>query len=413
MVVVRHTPPNADRPEPGAPSHSQPGYLFHVQKQPLRARRSGTPPPRSKHLPPDSKPGQHLFRTHVRTFSIVLAGMLLFLVAAILTASRSWQAKRTRTSSISVTQVGGDEEEATTYQIAIAGDDEETRRMRARSVTNTGPDLLAPDTDTIPRAMMFARRGDAMQAEGRYEEAAKLYRDALSIWPHLARVRGELGRLYLRLRQFDKAEESLERAIEADPGAGDLINDLGVVYFQQKRLGKAIELFNAAIRIDPAFASSYYNLVLCHVAMGDPAEAWRSLDRYLAIRPNDAKGLKEKAFLQAANNDYTNALATIEAALNSAPEWPALHLDAAAISALMGREEDALKHLAQAQQNASLATVYLVYQQPAFRDIRRSEAGKVFEKSLAAKAREMARESREQDTKTPGDEPELSAGPPS
>jgi hypothetical protein len=67
--------------------------------------------------------------------------------------------------------------------------------------------------------------------------------------------------------------------------------------------------------------------------------------------------------------------------------WPSLRFDAAATAALMGRSENAIVHLQKAEALASPSAVYLVYQQPAFREVRLSETGRAYLKELVERAR--------------------------
>ncbi len=125
------------------------------------------------------------------------------------------------------------------------------------------------------------------------------------------------------------------------------------------------------------------------IGMGDKAAAEQALDTYLRLRPHDAQALKERAYLYAYRGAYDEALATLRRAMITSPDWVPLYVDAAATAAVLGWISDALHYLDQAAALTSPTAVYRIYRKPAFRDVRRTEAGRTFEWTLAERAGEM------------------------
>jgi tetratricopeptide (TPR) repeat protein len=246
------------------------------------------------------------------------------------------------------------------------------------------------DGKAARKAVFTARRGKALEASGHYEEAIKRYREALEIWPHLTPVWAQLGRAYLNQKDYAKAQIALQRAIEIDPNSTEAMNDLGVAQLFQNRYDKALELFNASAQLDVQFAPAYFNQALCHLAMSDRTNAWRSLQQYLQFEPGDPKTLKELAFLDAADGRYEDALVNLQKAMVRVTNWPILYFDAAAASALAGKTNDTFNFLQHAESITSPRAVYQMYQEPAFRQLRATERGKNFEQGLAERAREGA-----------------------
>jgi len=221
------------------------------------------------------------------------------------------------------------------------------------------------------------------------------YREALDIWPYLTSVWGQLGRLYLRTRDYPRAQIALEKAVENSPGEAALLNDLGVAYLYQGKIAKARDVFDAAMEVDPQFAPSLFNIALCYINQNDAGNARDHLVRYLREKPSDPRALRELAFLDALEKHYQEAMEGLESALSYAPDWPLLYFDAAAVSALMGRPDQAVNYLEKVEPLTDPATVYRLYQEPAFREIRLTELGKLFEQELAKRARERIEEQKE------------------
>jgi tetratricopeptide (TPR) repeat protein len=372
-----------ERPRPPAGGGSQ-DFPFRIQKPEPDLPPDEVPDDRPAHRrAPIRDPWRHILFVNLRTFLIVGAGMSVFFALAMFTSIRAWRLKEAR---------------ATSTKPATAQDSEARGRRRIKDPTRLenaewgrrAGSAGQSDTDAIHAALLLAKRADALVESGETREAIDLYTEALTVWPHLTAARIKLGRLFLTMRDYIRAQEYLEAAVDNDPGSPDLINDLGVSYFHQRRITTAMKQFKSAVQIDDRFAPAYFNLALCHLSMADQNSARDYLHKYLLLVPDDTRALKQKAFLDATDGDYTNAMTTLQQAISIDSNWPSLRFDAAATAALMGRGGDAIVHLQKAETLASPSAVYLVYQQPAFREVRLSEQGRAYLKDLVERARERA-----------------------
>jgi tetratricopeptide (TPR) repeat protein len=309
--------------------------------------------------------------------------MGIFFMLAMFTSIRAWRLKEVRATS---TKPAATQDAGTKNLPRI----KDSIRIENADWGRRGGNTTKSDNDAIHGALLLAKRADSLVESGDAREAIDLYVEALTTWPHLTAARIKLGRLFLTLRDYIRAQEYLEAAVANDPGSPDLMNDLGVAYFHQRRITTAMKQFKSAAQIDDRFAPSYFNLALCYLSMADQNSARDYLHKYLTLVPDDTRALKQKAFLDASDGDYTNAMTTLQQAISLDSNWPALRFDAAATAALMGRGNDAIVHLQKAETLASPSAVYLVYQQPAFREVRLSEAGRAYLKDLVERARERS-----------------------
>ncbi len=196
------------------------------------------------------------------------------------------------------------------------------------------------------------------------------------------------GRTYLETRAFDHAEIALGRTAVADPGNLAWVNDLGVAFLHQHRIDCALEIFEAVIDLNPHYAPAHFHRALCYLSRKDEAEAEQALDTFLRLQPNDARALQERAYLQASRGEYRESLESLQRAMSAAPDWAPLYIDAAAAAALWGRVDQAIRYLHAVEAVTSPNAVYRMVQQPAFRDLRHSDAGQEFKRRLAERARE-------------------------
>ena len=365
------------------PPSAGPGNVYHKQAKTPRSRRepthridSGMPPPPRR---AEGNPMKRTLTANVKRFVLFSIAMAILMFVSIRALYVIW-AKRDQqiqaTTPITVPRTKPEPAQPTPTPTT-----KETKKPQ-----EAGSEL---DTEAIRKAVFLARRAKTLEQAGNVTDAIARYREALDVWPYLTQVWAQLGRLYLQTREFSKAQVALEKAVENDPGAADILNDLGVTYLYMGQTAKAMKVFEAAIEIDPNFSPSYFNKALGCLAQGDKASARSYLQRYLQIKNDDPRALRELAFLEASDQKYEEALRLIERAIIAQPDWALLYFDAAASAALMGLTDKSIGYLEKAEPLSSPATIYRLYKEPAFREVRLSTAGKQFESRLADKAREI------------------------
>lgn len=129
------------------------------------------------------------------------------------------------------------------------------------------------------------------QKEGRYDEAAKLYREVLRAQPKKADALRMLGVLTIAEGKIDEAERLFRRAVAAAPDFVNAILDLGMALKEQSRIEEAIECFRQATRLEPRNVKAHYQLghILAPAALSN--EAIESYERVLEMRPNHTGAL--------------------------------------------------------------------------------------------------------------------------
>ena len=398
--------------EPGDTLNPPPRSLYHKERPVARTRMPAAPAPMpqaskaTQPVPPaprrnEPQPGmQHLLR-NLKVFGSVFAGMILLLVVSIIALNIIWSVRDQELASEPRAELMPTNAPAGRLAVAVPVETGGVSVLTARPVEL--------DTERIRRAAFLAKHAQSLEEGGSLPEAIERYREALEVWPHMNAVWGQLGRAYLRTREFSKAQFALEKAVQGSPGTAGLMNDLGAALLYQGQIPRAIDLFEAAVEIDPLFAPAQFNLALCHMASNDRVAARQMLEQYLRLKSRDARALRELAFLDALETNYEAAMASLERALGEMPDWPLLYFDAAAVSALMGRMDQAISYLQKAEPISSPRAVYQIYREPAFREIRLTELGKEFEHDLASRARTRMEEEIPPENINPPSEPLVSS----
>jgi tetratricopeptide (TPR) repeat protein len=95
------------------------------------------------------------------------------------------------------------------------------------------------------------------------------------------------------LKEYEKAIEDYNKAIELDPKFAIAYTNRGVAYDKLKEHEKAIEDFNKAIELDPKNVAMYLNLSEAIIIMGDYKSASKNIAKALYLSPE----IKDKAML--------------------------------------------------------------------------------------------------------------------
>ncbi|MGE0886398.1 MAG: CHAT domain-containing protein [Blastocatellales bacterium] len=117
-------------------------------------------------------------------------------------------------------------------------------------------------------------------------------------------ARHALGRLYLLLGEFIKAEEQLTEALKSSPQNAKIHADLAAVYYERSKfdpypaLSNALKHYDSAIRIDPQLAEAWFNRALCNEEMGRDESARKDWERYLELDSNSEWAEEAKAHLK-------------------------------------------------------------------------------------------------------------------
>ncbi len=118
-----------------------------------------------------------------------------------------------------------------------------------------------------------------------YHEAVNAIHHAIEIDPGEAKYHYHLGRLYLKMRELEQAEQAFRKALQLMPpnrytgGHGAL----GYVLCQRGKWAEALEQYKACVRIDPTDPNCYYYLGCVHDVLGQSKEAISHLRTYLGM----------------------------------------------------------------------------------------------------------------------------------
>jgi uncharacterized protein (TIGR02466 family) len=196
---------------------------------------------------------------------------------------------------------------------------------------------------SYPQAfILYNVLGVAQEGQGKYEEAAVTYRQALQIDPGVAEIHFNLGVALDNLGQAEEAVACYRKAITLSPRLAVAHFNLGFVLQQQGLFAEAVASYRKAVAIEPSFYEAYGNLGTVLQKQGKLEEAVASYRKALAIHP-DARGhfnlgtaLRDQGKHAQAGDCYLKALALD-------PNYADAHNNLGEIFRDQGRMDDAIK----------------------------------------------------------------------
>jgi tetratricopeptide (TPR) repeat protein len=133
----------------------------------------------------------------------------------------------------------------------------------------------------------------AMLKQERYEPGIALLLKMTEKIPRLTAVHINLGIAYARTGDLDRAEASLNKALESDPKQPVAYNELGMLQRRKTQFAKARASYEAALAQSGDFQYAHRNLaILCDLYLGDYTCALEHYEAYSRIVPEDTDVVK-------------------------------------------------------------------------------------------------------------------------
>jgi len=142
------------------------------------------------------------------------------------------------------------------------------------------------------------RLGSIYDSQGKTDLAREQYRAATVQDKKNTKAWTLYGDLSFRLGDLNEADGAYQRALDLDPGNGDLYNNLAWVSVQQgKDLEKARELVGMALELKPGNRPYYLDtLGVVLLRQGKASDAVTALKESVATIPADQSGLLAEAY---------------------------------------------------------------------------------------------------------------------
>jgi tetratricopeptide (TPR) repeat protein len=123
------------------------------------------------------------------------------------------------------------------------------------------------------KALNLYQKGTAAVKKGDNKAAVQFFSDAVAAYPNFPLALGDLGMLYIKLTQMDKAAETYEELLKLKPTDAAAHLNLGIVRYNQKKFEEAETHLRKALDLKSTGPMAHYYLGLTLVNLKRHSEA--------------------------------------------------------------------------------------------------------------------------------------------
>ncbi|MFZ5799681.1 MAG: tetratricopeptide repeat protein [Thermodesulfobacteriota bacterium] len=190
--------------------------------------------------------------------------------------------------------------------------------------------------------------GDALDRQGKKQEAMDRYLAALAIRPDYARARYNLGNTLASLGRTEEALYHYQATLVIFPEFAQAHNNAGVLLARKKRYLEAKEHFAAALAQEPDYADARNNLADLQTLLRDLAEKIAAARKQLAADPDNGDLHNDLGLLHRESGDPAMAEYHFQEALRRNPGFAGAHNNLAILYAERGDLSRAAEHFQRA-----------------------------------------------------------------
>jgi len=188
---------------------------------------------------------------------------------------------------------------------------QEVKNLSDKAVTELEAAKAAAGEKDTNLNLIWARLGDAYDADGRADDAANAYKQAIALKPS-ADYYNNLGGILGRAGKIDEAMAAFSKSAELNPaGAAQAYRNAGITMYNVGKMKEAVEPLKKATELDPKSAQAWYLLGAALVGSMDYKQVGTKLEvivqpgtveayqKALELDPNGTYGQQAKQGLEA------------------------------------------------------------------------------------------------------------------
>jgi tetratricopeptide (TPR) repeat protein len=158
--------------------------------------------------------------------------------------------------------------------------------------------LIYKRTDPPDRLTAQLNHADALEAQGKLDDAAKEYRKAFAIDPNSCVAYNKLSIVLDKQGLTQDALKELRLSLAIQPEQTTAHTQMGSIFEKMQKFPEAVEEFNQVVRLDPANAIAHTDLAVALFQMGDDEQAVEQFNDAVQIDPANATTRKNLELAQ-------------------------------------------------------------------------------------------------------------------
>lgn len=132
---------------------------------------------------------------------------------------------------------------------------------------------------------------------------------------------------FLNAKQYDKAIEYCNKALEFNPSNATAYDYRGFAYRNLDNNTKALADFNQAIRILPTYDNAYLQRALVYSSLGNKAMAIADNSKAIALNPKNVEAYFNRGSLYHEKENYTLAILDFTQAITISPDFASYYVE--------------------------------------------------------------------------------------
>jgi tetratricopeptide (TPR) repeat protein len=156
------------------------------------------------------------------------------------------------------------------------------------------------------------------EQRGLLEEAARSYRLIISKWPD-ATAYFNYGVVLKKLREFDDALQSYEKAIAYKPDYAEAYGNMGSIHQERGAYDTALACFEKTIHYNPTLVAGHYNQGVVLQKLGRPDDALAAYAKTLALDPLYVMAMVNAGSVLVGKQDFGKAVEFLNRAIALQP----------------------------------------------------------------------------------------------
>lgn len=154
-----------------------------------------------------------------------------------------------------------------------------------------------------------------------YAKAIESTQQALDLDPGLAAAYNHLALIYMETKRYEKSEEAFRAALESQPDYPEVFNNLGVLYNRQEKYAQAISFFEKALASEKYGTpeNALTNLGYAYYKIGDHQKAKSYHQKALDLIPQFCLAAKNMGDVFAKEKNFAKASEYFQKAVTHCP----------------------------------------------------------------------------------------------
>ena len=135
--------------------------------------------------------------------------------------------------------------------------------------------------------------GDLYARHGDYQKAVEEFQKAIELKPNYGDAYHNLANVYHQMGQDDLAEQNYQKALSFNPNLWQSYQNLAAIHFNQKNYQLAKEELEKAVQINPENTDLHANLGILYLNLNDKQKAKEEFQKALQIDPQNQKAQQQ------------------------------------------------------------------------------------------------------------------------